>query len=390
MQYIIFEDESTLDLRPLTWTRGIYDIRVGIDRIRKKWSRILPEKVILPTSEYDREAESIFINGKFVPGEWVPADLARAVPSGTAFVNENDEVVFARCNHNDFTARSFKTENIDTTGAIAIRRPTDIFQNNKACIEYDLSIRSQTASYSGVNDPHSRVYGADNVFVEEGATIKAAIINAEDGPIFIGRNANIGEGAIIHGAHAICENGTISMGAKMRGDSTVGPWCKVGGEVGNSVFMGYSNKAHDGYVGNSVIGYWCNLGADTNTSNLKNNYTNVKLWSYREERFVDTGTIFCGLIMGDHAKCGINTMFNTGTVVGVGANIFGGGYPRNFLPDFCWGGSGGLITHRIEKAVELAKIVMARRKMELSNEDEETLRNVYEETSKYRTWEKNT
>jgi UDP-N-acetylglucosamine diphosphorylase/glucosamine-1-phosphate N-acetyltransferase len=228
------------------------------------------------------------------------------------------------------------------------------------------------------------VYKPEQVFVEPGAKIKAAILNAENGPIYIGRDAEIQEGAIIHGAHAICDHAVVNMGAKLRGDSTIGPWCKVGGEVSNSILHSYSNKGHDGFIGNSVIGAWCNLGADTNCSNLKNNYADVKIWSYAQKRFVNTGLMFCGLIMGDHSKCGINTMFNTGTVVGVAANIFGDGFPRNFIPDFSWGGAAGFVTHAPVKAFETAEKVMQRRGILLSDADKDLLQHVFNLTIEYR------
>ena len=195
---------------------------------------------------------------------------------------------------------------------------------------------------------------------------------------------------MLRGPVAVGTGSVIKMGAKIYGGTTVGPYCKVGGEVGNTIFLGYANKGHDGYVGDSIIGQWCNLGADTNISNLKNTYAEVRLWSYPTERFEPTGRQFCGLILGDHSKCGINTMFNTGTVVGVGANIFGAGYPRNFIPSFTWGGASGFRTHSFEKMVTTAEIVMRRRNQELQPEDIVILRRVYEDSQKYRSWESTT
>ena len=218
--------------------------------------------------------------------------------------------------------------------------------------------------------------------------MRAAIINAEDGPIYIGQGVQIQENAVIHGAHAIGDFSTISMGAKLRGDSTIGPHCKIGGEVGNSIIHGFSNKGHDGYLGNSVLGAWCNLGADTNTSNLKNNYAEVKVWNYQSERFARTGTQFCGLIMGDHSKSGINTMFNTGTVVGVSANIFGGGYIRNFVPSFSWGGPSGMSTFALNKAFEVAEAVMKRRNITFDAQEKAILTEVFNLSQKYRTWDR--
>jgi UDP-N-acetylglucosamine diphosphorylase/glucosamine-1-phosphate N-acetyltransferase len=232
------------------------------------------------------------------------------------------------------------------------------------------------------------VYGADLIFVEEGAKIKAAVLNAENGPIYIGKNTEIQEGALIRGPFALCEGSTVNMGAKLRGDTTVGPFSKVGGEISNSVIFGYSNKGHEGFLGNSVLGEWCNLGADTNTSNLKNNYAPVKLWDYTKGGFANTGLQFCGLMMGDHSKCGINTMFNTGTVVGVGANIFGDGYPRNFIPSFSWGGAAGFSTFTLPKFEETAKAVFGRRGLEWTPQEKEIVEKVFELTKSFRIWDK--
>ena len=189
---------------------------------------------------------------------------------------------------------------------------------------------------------------------------------------------------MVRGSLAMCENSVLKMGAKIYGATTLGPFCKVGGEVNNSVFQGFSNKGHDGFLGNSVIGEWCNLGADTNNSNLKNNYAEVKLWNYSIDRFEKTGLQFCGLIMGDHSKCGINTMFNTGTVIGISSNLFGPGFPRNFIPSFSWGGSGGYTTFVLDKVFEVAQKVMERRNIELSTEDKDILSHVFSLTNKYR------
>ncbi|MEM8893572.1 MAG: putative sugar nucleotidyl transferase, partial [Bacteroidota bacterium] len=232
---------------------------------------------------------------------------------------------------------------------IIIEQPWHIFRQNGRAIREDFALVTKGRTSAGITDPHTKVYGEENIFIEEDVEIKAAVINASDGPVYLGKNSMIHEGALIKGPLALCEGAHINMGAKMRGDNTIGPYSKVGGEVSNSVIFGYSNKAHAGFLGNSVLGEWCNIGADTNTSNLKNNYTSIKLWNYARERFIDTGLQFCGLMMGDHSKAGINTMFNTGTVVGVGANIFGDGFPRTFIPSFAWGGASGFSTFKLSK-----------------------------------------
>ena len=227
-------------------------------------------------------------------------------------------------------------------------------------------------------------FNPENIFIEKGAKIMCTSLNATDGPIYIAKDAVIMEGATIQGPFALCEHSSVKMGAKIYPGTTIGPHSKVGGEVSNSVIMGFSNKGHDGYMGNSVLGHWCNLGADTNTSNLKNNYAEVRLWDYDSEKFAKTGTQFCGLMMGDHSKCGINTMFNTGTVVGVSANIFGAGYPRNFIPSFAWGGTSGMQTYTTEKAYEVAAVVMARRGLEFDNQEQAILNQVFEISKQWR------
>jgi UDP-N-acetylglucosamine diphosphorylase/glucosamine-1-phosphate N-acetyltransferase len=262
--------------------------------------------------------------------------------------------------------------------------PWHIFQYNREQLPTDFALLTQGRKSQPITDPHTRVYAAHQIFVEEGADIKAAILNAETGPIYIGKNAVVMEGAILKGSVALCEGAQVSMGAKIRPDTTLGPFAKAGGELSNVVFLGYSNKSHDGYLGNAVIGEWCNLGADTNASNLKNNYSEIRVWNYAQETYLPTGLQYCGLLMGDHSKCGINTMFNTGTVTGVGTSVFGGGFPPKFIPSFSWGGSEGLVTFELEKMLEMTRRVMGRRNMLPSPEDEEILRHVFEITKPYR------
>src|SRR5690606_7840722 len=254
----------------------------------------------------------------------------------------------------------------------------DIFSKNTLAIQADFDLLTKGRQSAAIPDSVFCI-NRKNIFVEEGARLNFASLNASDGPIYIGKNAEIMEGCTIRGPFALCDSSTLKMQTKIYGGTSIGPHSKVGGEVNNSVIFGYSNKAHDGFLGNSVIGEWCNLGADTNNSNLKNNYAEVKLWDYEKEGFANTGLQFCGLMMGDHSKCGINTMFNTGTVVGVSANIFGSGFPRNFIPSFSWGGSGGFTTYNTEKAFEVAKVVMSRRNIEFSDLDAKILVHVVEE-----------
>jgi UDP-N-acetylglucosamine diphosphorylase/glucosamine-1-phosphate N-acetyltransferase len=234
----------------------------------------------------------------------------------------------------------------------------------------------------------NRLLGSPELlFIEEGASVECSILNTKTGPIYVGKDAEVLEGCMLRGPLAMCEHSVTKMGTKIYGATTLGPHCKVGGEINNSVMFGYSNKGHDGFLGNSVIGEWCNLGADTNNSNLKNNYGIVKIWNYDTENYENTGLQFCGLFMGDHSKSGINTMFNTGTVVGVSANIYGAGFPEKFIPSFSWGGADGMMTYRAEEAIDAAERMMKRRNIELTYEDEQILRTVFEEDMDFRTWE---
>lgn len=408
MQYVLFEDFSHFDLQPLTFTRPGYDLRVGIDTLRQKWSRYLGSAPATLAFDYlkgrfehhDPTCESLLINGKFVPDDSLIRLVKEGCPPGTYLCNAKGEILAARIESMEslgafdgivsealLSEAGLRPESFEAADSIAIRFPWDIFRHNGTCIRNDFEALTAGRHSAPIEDKHTAVYGRDNIFLEPGVKIRANILNAEDGPIYLGEAAELGEGAIVHGAHAFCAHSSVSMGAKMRGDSTIGPWSKVGGEVGNSVIQAYSNKGHEGYMGNSVLGHWCNLGADTNTSNLKNNYSEVRVWNYPQGRFAKTGSIFCGLIMGDHSKCGINTMFNTGTAVGVGANIFGAGYPRNFIPSFSWGGAGGLTTYRLPKVFEVAQIVMARRKIEFDEEEAKILEAVFERTKSYRSWD---
>jgi UDP-N-acetylglucosamine diphosphorylase/glucosamine-1-phosphate N-acetyltransferase len=263
-----------------------------------------------------------------------------------------------------------------------IDRPWKIFSQNGNQLKIDFVVLTAGRRSAPINDPHTVVYGKENIFIEEGVYIRSAILNAETGPIYLGKDSIVQEGAIIRGSFALCEGGHVNMGAKIRGDVTVGPFSKVGGEVSTSVLFGYSNKAHDGFLGCSVLGEWCNLGADTNTSNLKNNYDLVKLWRHGSQSYESTGLQFCGLMMGDHSKCSINTMFNTGTVVDVSSNVFGEGFPQNYVPSFSWGGAKDAQVYKLDKALETAQRVMARRNVELNSVEKEILTHIFNITRK--------
>jgi UDP-N-acetylglucosamine diphosphorylase/glucosamine-1-phosphate N-acetyltransferase len=312
------------------------------------------------------------VNGAVCPTKEL-ADAVRALPPGY-FLVKGMLLIAAYKPEQEMSSRN----TVEFTGDITVIDKTwKIFFENARQIKADFPLVTTGRRSAGISDKHTVVYGEENLFVEEGVNIKAAIINAETGPVYLGKNSIVQEGAIIRGSFALCEGGHVNMGAKMRGDTTVGPFSKVGGEVSVSVIFGYSNKAHDGFMGCSVLGEWCNIGADTNTSNLKNNYEPIKLWNHAAQEFESTGLMFCGLMMGDHSKCGINTMFNTGTVVDVSANVFGEGFPRNYIPSFTWGGASGTTTYRFDKAMETAFRAMERRNLVMDEAEKNILQQVY-------------
>src|SRR5690606_14365314 len=385
MNYILFDGTVRKALLPFTFTRPVADIRIGILTIREKWEKYLSSTTTTITEDYlsgkfpmVEMEENVLINASFLPNPEL-VDLVQglthkqAIFSGeeiVAFFTENtqEEVDF-----NKYEAIEFKND------VIRIEHTWDIFSKNGEALEADFKLMTE-GRVSEPIPPSNNVISSENIFIEEGAKVEVCTLNASTGPIYIGKDSEIMEGSIIRGSLALCEHAAIKLGAKIYGPTTIGPHCKVGGEVNNSVLFAYSNKGHDGFLGNSVLGEWCNLGADTNNSNLKNNYAPVRLWSYETENFAQTGLQFCGLMMGDHSKCGINTMFNTGTVVGVSANIFGSGFPRNFIPSFNWGGAAGFTTYLTKKAYETARAMMARRDVEFTKEDEAILDHVFEET----------
>ena len=388
MNFILFDGAHRQALLPFTYTRPVADIRVGIMTIREKWEFLLRATTTTVTEAYltDKwpmvEAEkNTFILGSVIPTTKL-ASLVRDLKIGEAIYHKEELIAF--CVEEGAEPILEEYTSIDFAEPLIIIKHTwDIFKNNGEAIILDFDCITEEKMSQNLSQTNT-VIGKHPVFLEEGSTVECAIFNTEKGPIYIGKNATVMEGSIIRGPFALCEHATVKMGAKIYEATTVGPHSKVGGEVGNSVIFGYSNKGHDGYLGNSVLGEWCNLGADTNTSNLKNNYAEVRLWDYEAQSFARTGEQFCGLMMGDHSKSGINTMFNTGTVVGVSTNIFGGGFPRNFIPSFSWGGSAGFVTYKTNKAFEVATKVMERRSIEFSAQEEAILQEVFNLSSNWR------
>lgn len=389
MNYILFDGIVRDQLLPFTYTRAVADIRVGILTIREKWEKHLGFTTTTITEEYLTEKypmveieQNVLINASFLPSENL-TNLIKGLSPNQAIFYDDEPLAFFTEDEQEVDFDTYEVIQYTYDDVIRIEHTWDIFSKNDVAIARDFELLTKGRTSQPI--PETTVaFNSTQIFIEEGAKLPLCSLNAENGPIYIGKDAEIMEGCMVRGPFALCDHATLKMGAKIYGATTVGPHSKVGGEVNNSVIFGYSNKGHDGFLGNSVIGEWCNLGADTNNSNLKNNYAEVRLWDYETEGFARTGLQFCGLMMGDHSKCGINTMFNTGTVVGVSANIFGSGFPRNFVPSFSWGGSGGMTTYKTDKAFEVATVVMSRRGIDFTQTDVRILEHVFEETAKWR------
>lgn len=391
MNYILFDGNRRNALLPFTYTRPVADIRIGILTIREKWEHFLGSTTTTITEDYLSEKfpmveaeKNILINASFLPNEKL-VELIQNLKENQLILKGEEIVAFYTTEFQEEVDFD-EYEIIDfSEDCLIVENTWDIFSKNDKAIQADFDLLTQGRQSQPI--PKSvNVIAPENIFIEEGAKLEFVTLNASAGVIYIGKNAEIMEGSVIRGPFALGEEAQVKLASKIYGATTVGPHCRIGGEVNNSVLMGYSNKGHDGFLGNSVLGEWCNIGADSNNSNLKNNYEEVKLWSYETERFEKTGLQFCGLMMGDHSKCGINTMFNTGTVVGVSANIFGSGFPRNFIPSFAWGGASGFTNYLLNKVLQTAKIVMSRRNIELTEQDVKIMEHIFEETRKYRSF----
>jgi UDP-N-acetylglucosamine diphosphorylase/glucosamine-1-phosphate N-acetyltransferase len=389
MNYILFDGEHRDALLPFTYTRPVADIRIGILTIREKWELSLGATTTTVTEDYLSEKypmvemeQNVMINASYLPTKVLVSQI-KNLKENQAIYNGDTMVAFFSLEDQEIDINNLEVLQHEDQ-LLKVETTWDIFSKNGAAIQADYNLITTDRTSAPI--PEKTVaFNPEAIFIEEGAKLPLCVLNATDGPIYIGKNTEIMEGSMVRGPFALCEGATLKMGTKIYGPTTVGPHSKVGGEVNNSVFFGYTNKAHDGFLGNSVIGEWCNLGADTNNSNLKNNYAEVRLWSYETENFAKTGLQFCGLMMGDHSKCGINTMFNTGTVVGVSANIFGSGFPRNFIPSFSWGGSKGFTTYLTSKAFEVAREVMKRRGLEFTTQESAILEHVFKLSATYRT-----
>lgn len=389
MNYILFDGAVRNNLLPFTFTRPVADIRIGILTIREKWEKYLGNTTTTITEDYLSEkypmvemGENVLINASFLPTNKL-ADLIVGLKENEAIFQGEEVIAF-------FTKESQEEVDFSSYKAIDFKEDIlrvvntwDIFEKNAAALEADFELITAGRKSAPISKSNTLIC-PDRIFAEHGAIVEHSILNAKNGPIYLGKDSEIWEGNLIRGAFALCEKAVVKMGAMIYGATTVGPYSKVCGEINNAVIFGYSSKGHDGYLGNSVLGEWCNIGASSNNSNLKNNYAKVRLWNYATESFEQTGLQFCGLMMGDHSKTAINTMFNTGTVIGVNCNIYVPGFPRNFVPSFSWGGATGFSTYLPEKAFEAAKVMMARRNVEFDDKEARILEHVFELTKKWR------
>lgn len=384
MQIVLFEDKKWSHFLPLVYTRPVADLRIGILKISEKYQRLFDADVFHETRLYLRElfpdctsADALRINARLIPDAQVIAAIKKLEVNQTLKHNETTLAMRESADGSE-TIVSY-----DGT-PLLLEAVTDLFTQNGAALKLDFELMTAGRTSDRLHESNMIIGPQELLYVAPGAKVYASTFNTMDGPIYIDADSEVMEGSHVRGPFYLGEHSTLKMASKIYGPTTIGPHCKVGGEVSNSVIMGYSNKAHDGFIGNTVLGEWCNLGADTNTSNLKNNYGKVRTWSYAHNGYADTGLTFCGLLMGDHSKCGINTMFNTGTVVGVCANIFGGSFPPKHIPSFTWGGSEGFQEYEIGKALETAMRVYERRGIKLSPAMSHMLTEVFNNTAPQR------
>lgn len=385
----LFDDQAWSSLRPLTFTRPVADLRIGILTIAEKWEKYAGTDAGFITSAYlsvkypaNNQADT-FINGSVCPTEELFAAIS-GINNGEALF-QGELLLAFKVNAGELISpeQAAGLRPVAYNGTFTrIIFPEDIFKYNDVQLRADFDLITKGRNSAQLSNTNT-VLG-NHIFVEAGVEAECTTFNTLTGPVYLGKDAQVWEGTNIRGSFALCEGSSVKMGSKIYGQTTIGPFSRVGGEINNAVIWGYSSKGHEGYLGNSVMGQWCNIGADSNNSNLKNNYAEVKLWEYKGETFRKTGLQFCGLIMADHAKCGINTMFNTGTVVGVSANVFGAGYPRNFIPDFAWGGAQGFEVYSIDKMFETTKKVFERRNIDFNQAEMDILASIFDLTSIYR------
>lgn len=388
MNFILFDGNVRDALLPLTYTKPVADLRIGILTIREKWEKMLGYTTTTLTEDYLEEKypmvemeENVMINASFIPNETL-LNAVKSLKKDQVIVQNEEIIAFFTTEDEEVDFDACETIELDSE-VLQIKNTWDIFELNDAALRADFDLLTSERTSQPIPEGVV-VKNPENIFIEEGAEVNFSSLNASTGPIYIGKDALIMEGSLIRGPFSLGEHAVVKLGTKVYGATTVGPKCKIGGELNNVVLMSNSSKGHDGYLGNAVLGSWCNIGADSNNSNLKNDYGQVRLWNYDTEGFAKTGLQFCGLVMGDHSKCAINTMFNTGTVVGVSCNIYGSNFPRNFVPSFSWGGASGMTTYQLKKAIETAKRVYERKNEVFDAADERIFEKVFEYSEKYR------
>jgi len=384
MQLVFSDAQYWEDFLPLTFTRPVAAMRCGILTFSERWQKILENPEVTYFTEMylqdkfksPEEKESLFLVPNFLPTETVIQQI-KDLKQGEALVYE-DELIAAKINMKGFSLNQIEKMTDIKEDLVFFKRPKDLFTYNHHAIDFDFDLLTKGRTSQELSSTNGFLGDKKDLFIEEGAEIEFSTLNTKTGKIYIGKNAEVMEGCHLRGPITLGEASKFNLGAKIYGATTIGPHCKVGGEVNNIIIFGYTSKGHDGFIGNSVIGEWCNFGADTNSSNMKNNYGNVKLWNYRTKAFEDTGLQFAGLIMGDHSKAAINTQFNTGTVVGVASNIFKPGFPPNLVESFSWGGLKDDERFKLDKAYEVAERAMARRKVALTEEDKAILKHIFD------------
>lgn len=387
---ILFDGPERTDLLPFTYVRPVAELRIGIDTLKEKWEAFLNQNCSYATQDYlsskypMHTAElNYFINASYVPTQALTDQIEKLEPN-QVLVFENNPVVFCTekkelpRNTTDFFIVEVKSK------PTHIKISSDLFSKNAAVLEQDFERFTHGKKNEVLEEGNNRFIHPERIFIETGAQLSCAILNATDGPIYVGKNTKVMEGSMLRGPIALCDEVIVKMGAKIYGGTTIGPGSKVGGELNNVLFLGNSNKGHDGFLGNAVIGQWCNIGSATDASNLKNNYSKVRIWNYTSENFAKSELQFCGLLMGDYSRCGIHSMFNTATVIGVNANVFGTGFPRTFIPSFSYGGAQGFQTYAFSKAMESNRMMMDRKDESLSELDLEILKTVFEQSSVWR------
>lgn len=381
---IFFEAEERDNLLPLTFTKPISELRFGGLTFNERWqfliecktSNLVQEKYLEAKYPLHIEKENLFINPCFFPTEILVEEIASLSNNQALFFE--DKIIAFYGELENFNEKKFNAHKKSNAKIIHIQFPWDLFTHNFFAIDFDFQLLTKDKTSQTIPNSVTVIGDKNKIFIEENAQLYHCSLNTNSGVIYIGKNAEIMEGSTVRGSLFLGENSKINMGSKIYGGTTIGPNCKVGGEINNAVIMQYSNKGHEGFLGNSIIGEWCNIGADTNTSNMKNNYAEVKSWNYKEKKFIGTKLQFSGLIMGDHSKAAINTQFNTGTVCGVSANIFCNGFPPNLINHFSWGGNKDATRFKFEAAIEVAERMMQRRNITLTEQDISILRHIFD------------